>query len=95
MNFLRGQGRFYLEDQTGKTIAEVDFPAYKEGVVDGVVEITHTFVDDSLRGQGMAAKLMIAVVEMLEAEHKQAKLTCSYAVKWFAKHPEYARFVAK
>lgn len=89
MDFLRGQGRFYLEDKAGKTIAEVEFPKLSENVVD----ITHTFVDDSLRGQGVAAELMIAVVEMLEAEHKKAKLTCSYAVKWFAKHPEYNRLV--
>ena len=45
--------------------------------------------DPSLRGQNLADKLMNAVAEQLCAEDKKAVLTCSYAVKWFDKHPEY------
>ena len=35
----------------GKVLAEIDFPACEGGV-----DICHTFVDDSLRGQGVAVE---------------------------------------
>ena len=58
-----------------------------------MVEITHTFVDDSLRGQGIAGNLMKAVAEELRAEKKKAVPVCSYAQAWFRRHPEYADVV--
>lgn len=86
MEFLYEPGRIYLRNEAGKTIAEVLFSA--EG--NETVNITHTFVDESLRGQGVAGKLMQAAANRLRAEHKTARLTCSYAIQWFARHPEYA-----
>ena len=41
-------------DEEGTTIAEILFP--KEN--DDTICITHTYVDDSLRGQGIAKKLV-------------------------------------
>ena len=70
---------------SGKKLAEVTFPALDENTV----EINHTFVGDSLRGQGVAGQLMEAAAKQLRAKKKTAKLTCSYAQKWFASHPEY------
>ncbi len=74
----------------GKAIAEVTFPACGEGVVD----IDHTFVDPSLRGLGMAGKLMDACARELERTGRRARPTCSYAVRWFEKHPEWERVLA-
>ena len=84
MEFKHTENRIFLEDETGKTIAEITFPEAKEGVVD----IDRTFVDDSLRGQGVAGKLLEEAVSVLRASGKKAVLSYSYAAKWFEKHPE-------
>lgn len=84
MDFSYFSDKITRNDQT-KTLAEVDFPELEPGLVD----INHTFVDDSLRGQGVAGKLMEAAADHLRSEGKKAVLSCSYAVKWFEKHPEY------
>lgn len=90
MEFQTEAGRIWLADAQGKTIAEVLFP--EEGA--GRVNVTHTFVDDSLRGQGVAGKLMEALTAELRRQGKRAVLTCSYAAGWFEKHPENADVLA-
>lgn len=91
MNFIEQPNRIYGVDETGKTVASISFPSRSNsGCSVQTVEINHTFVDDSLRGQGVAGKLVEAAVEKLRREHKTAYLTCSYAKKWFQSHPEAA-----
>lgn len=90
MEILRQPGKLYLTDEAGHMTAEVLFPAS-----DGdTVNITHTFVDESLRGQGIAGKLMEALAAQLRTEHKKARPFCSYAEAWFERHPEYADILA-
>lgn len=89
MNFTYTQDRIFLQSDHNTTLAEVTFPAIDEHTVN----INHTYVDDSLRGQGVAGKLMEAAAEQLKVQNKKAVLTCSYAVKWFEKHPEYKNLV--
>lgn len=84
MEFETEQGRIFARDEAGKLIAEITFPADGRGVA----QINHTFVDDSLRGQGVAAQLVSAAVETLRAENRHARVTCSYARKWAEQHPE-------
>lgn len=79
-----------LVSPDGSVLAEVTFPTCDEGVV----EIDHTFVDSSLRGQGTAGKLLDACVHELERTGRRARPTCSYAVRWLEKHPEWARILA-
>lgn len=86
MHLQTEQNRVFMADENQKIVAQVTFPAVKEGLVD----INHTFVDESLRGQGVAGQMMQAVAENLRRHHQKALLTCSYAVTWFEKHPEYA-----
>ena len=81
------ENRIFITDDTNKTIAEVTFPAICGNV--NTVNIDHTFVDDLFRGQGIADKLMTAATEKLREGGKKACATCSYAIKWFEKHPEY------
>ena len=50
----------------------------------------HTFVDDTLRGQGVAGQLLQAAADQIRAEGKRARATCSYAEIWFERHPEEA-----
>lgn len=74
----------YKED--GKILAEVAFPPV--GI--GKVEVVRTHVDESFRGSGIAAQLMERAAIELRRTKRKADLSCSYAIKWFAEHPEYA-----
>ncbi len=85
MNFTYNPNQIALFHSDSNLLAEVIFPEVDQNTVN----INHTFVDDSLRGQGVAGQLMEAVAEQLRSQGKKAILTCSYAVKWFEKHPEY------
>lgn len=69
----------------GKVLAYVTFPK----IDDFTVDITHTVVDESLRGQGIASKLMLVLYNELKARNLKAKLTCSYAINWYNKNTEY------
>ncbi|MDR2678778.1 MAG: N-acetyltransferase [Zoogloeaceae bacterium] len=84
MEFIHESNRIYAQDAAGEIIAEVTFPA-REG---NTVDIDHTFVSDTLRGQGVAGKLMEAAYARLQADGRKARLSCDYAQKWFQSHPE-------
>ena len=83
MDFRQTEGRIWAENGQGRVLAEVTFPTEN-----GVAVIDHTFVDDSLRGQGVAGQLLEAAAAQLRAEGKRAVPTCSYAQRWFEQHPE-------
>lgn len=83
MEFRKEPGRIFAMDETGKPLAEVTFPERE-----GVAVINHTFVDGSLRGQGVARQLLRAVADTLRQEGRKARATCSYAKHWFETHPE-------
>lgn len=85
MDFKYEENRIYLENEKGNCIAEVTFPKTFENKVN----IDHTYVDESLRGKGVAGKLMTALVQELKKTNTKATVTCSYAIEWFEKHPEY------
>ncbi len=85
MEFKYEPNRIFLNDEEGKLVAEVTFPDVSEGVVN----INHTFVDISLRGKGIAGKLMEEVVKKLREEGKKAYPTCSFAVSWFEKNEQF------
>ncbi|MDR0861891.1 MAG: N-acetyltransferase [Oscillospiraceae bacterium] len=84
MEFITERNRVVYVAE-GKELAHVTFPGDGE-----VVEIDHTFVDDSLRGQGIAGKLMERAAQSLRDTNRRAKLTCSYAQKWFGDRPEWS-----
>lgn len=89
MEFQSEDHRVFAKDQGGHVIAEVTFP---EVSADTAV-IDHTFVDDSLRGQGVAGELLETAAEQLEERGMKVIPTCSYAVRWFEKHPEYRKLL--
>ncbi len=90
MNFKHSDSRIFMTDDSGKLLAEVTF--IEEN---GVRNINHTFVDDSLRGQGVAGKLMEEAVNQIEKNGEKIVPTCSFAVKWFEKHPEFSYLLLK
>ena len=52
--------------------------------------IDHTFVDGSLRGQGVAGQLVRAAADQIRDQGKKARAVCTYARAWFDRHPEQA-----
>lgn len=84
MEFQRETGRIYAE-RDGQLIAEITFPEE-----DGVAVIDHTFVDGSLRGQGVAGQLVRAAADQIRSKGKKARAVCTYARAWFDRHPEQA-----
>ncbi len=84
MEFRIEKDRIFATDDAGKMVAEVTFPT-----VDGVSVIDHTFVDPSLRGQGVAGKLVKLAAQTILDNGNKIGATCPYAVTWFERHPEY------
>lgn len=85
MPFITEANRIFYE-QEGRTLAEITFPALD----DTTVNIDHTFVDECLRGQGVAGRLMELAAAELERTGRKAVATCSYARRWLEKHPDQA-----
>lgn len=60
MEFQHERERIFALDEQGKLVAEVTFP-----VSEGVADIDHTFVEQSLRAQGVAGQLLDAAVRQI------------------------------
>ena len=78
MNFIKEDERIYLEDTDGKVIAEIEFKEIENGIFD----IYHTFVDESLRGKGVASSLVQEAVKIIQSKNGKITASCSYAKKW-------------
>ena len=79
MEYIIEQNKIYAIDKENKIIAEIDF----EKVDENTYNIYHTFVDESLRGQGIANELVTrAYKEITEVRKSKVTATCSYARKW-------------
>lgn len=85
MEFIYNENQVTLTNEDEQVFAEVTFLDVDEDTVN----INHIFVDASLRGQGIAGKLLEATAKYLREQDKNVILSCSYAIKWFEKHPEY------
>ncbi|MGI5895087.1 MAG: AAC(3) family N-acetyltransferase [Candidatus Merdivicinus sp.] len=85
MEFQKEDGRiFYKEGRT--VLAEITFPE----TFPGIREIQHTYVAESMRGQGIASQLVATAALEIAAEGYKAKASCEYAAKWLKCHPETA-----
>lgn len=78
MQFLKGKNRIYAMNNNNETIAEVTFYEIKNGVYN----IDHTFVDDSLRGQGIGSRLVKEAVDTIKEKGAKVEATCPFASKW-------------
>ena len=54
----------------------------------GTINIDHTEVDDSLRGQGVGLKLLKALLDFAKGDDTKVSATCPFAVAMLDKHPE-------
>ncbi len=76
------RGAFFIEKH-GRRIAELTYGHARAGLVN----IDHTEVDASLRGQGVARLLLDAAVRWARATHTKVTTTCPYATVQFARDP--------
>jgi hypothetical protein len=90
MLFQREPHRIFAHDKSGTLIAEITFPINPDGIID----IEHTFVDSSLRGQGVADQLMCAALAEIRKTGSKVTLSCDYAKRWFKKHPDQSDILA-
>ena len=79
-------GAFFKADASGRRVAEISY-IWNGGEQ---IEANHTWVDDSLRGQGVARQLLDTLVEF--AREKQLKIvpTCSYVEVMFRREKSFA-----
>ncbi|PJG83051.1 GNAT family N-acetyltransferase [Caviibacterium pharyngocola] len=72
-----GGGEFFLADEQGCKIAELTY----EFVNAHTINANHTYVSDSLRGQGIADKLYRELRDFVRAEQLNVVASCSYIAK--------------
>ena len=80
MEFTKINNGFVKYDENGRVIAEITYATTSNP---NVVLADHTFVDSSLRGQGVGGKLLDALVKDMADQNKKIKASCSYVVKKF------------
>jgi len=92
MDWKHEEGRIFSENENGELMAEATY----EVMVNGEINIDHTYVNPCMRGQGIADKMMVEVAMYLRKSGKKAIATCSYADIWFKKNEEaYADIISK
>ena len=69
MEFLENDQKIWLEDESGKVTAYVEFPE-----INGTCNVMHTVVDPSLRGQGIGGKLLSALVKKWRKRERSLSL---------------------
>ena len=86
MEFTKTENGFVKYEERGKVIAEITYSSTSNP---DIVVADHTFVDSSLRGQGVAGKLLNTLVEDMKQQNKKINASCSYVVKKFSEDSSY------
>ena len=76
-NYIIEENRIYLPDENWNVLAEIDF----EKLDEKTYNISHTFVDDSIRWQGIGSELVEKAINYLTSKWDKVSATCSYAKK--------------
>ena len=82
MEFIKDENRIYDKNNDGMLVAEITFQTKENNIYN----IDYTFVDESLRGQGIAGKLVEEAVKTIKEKGGKVEATCSYANKWLQEH---------
>jgi predicted GNAT family acetyltransferase len=91
MEWKYENGRIYSVNENNEVMAEATYVEKQNGEI----EIDHVYVNEVLRGQGVADKTMKVVTEYLRDNNLKATASCSYANSWFKKHvDEYSDIIA-
>ena len=81
-----GRGAFLIRNEEGGRVAEMTY--FNSG--DSAFTIDHTEVDPSLRGQGVAERLLDEAVRHARDNKLKIHATCRFALKKLQRGPEYA-----
>lgn len=84
------KGEFYLDNDQGKRIAEISYLWRNEHQIIA----NHTWVDDSLRGQGIARQLLDTLVEFARKNSLKIVPTCSYVEVMFKREKSFVDVIA-
>lgn len=87
MNFTIEDNKIVYRNE-GNTLAYISL----DFTPDGLVILEKVFVDPSLRGQGVAGKIMTFAAKHFKDEKIQVVPLCSYANAWYLKHDEYLEY---
>lgn len=74
----------YRLEEEGRTTAEITWTELAN-----VMVIEHTFVDESMRNQGLAKKLLDRAADYAREHDYKMEPVCSYAVTAFDRYKEY------
>ena len=75
-----------FEINAGEDTAYVEYTLHDDNL-----DIEHTFVPKAWEGQGLAGALVKAAYDYALANNLKPVGTCTYAVAWLKRHPEYIR----
>ena len=84
------QGEFFAVNASGQRIAEISYVWSGEHKIIA----NHTWVDDSLRGQGVARELLDVLVAFACEKNLKIVATCSYVDVMFRRDKSLADVVA-
>ncbi len=85
MEIKQGENRFYIENENNEAVGEITFEKEDENTI----VAKSTFVDPSLRGQGIAKKLLDRLADYARKNNLKIRPSCSYVVKAFEQSDEY------
>ena len=68
------QGEFYILDAQQRKIARLTYSFIDEQSIN----VSHTFVDETLRGQGIADKLYLALMAFTQTHQLKVRSSCHY-----------------
>ncbi len=77
-----GKGSFFI-DQEGERLAEMVI-----SIADNNLTVYHTEVSEKLKGQGIASKLLSAMVDYARQHQLKVIALCPYVSAQFKRHPE-------
>ena len=84
--FIEEPNRFFLKNEKDEMYAEITYTNAGEHLF----IIDHTYVDDAYQGQGIAKKLVFAVVEKARQENKKIIPLCPFANAEFERNMQYS-----
>ncbi|RGU23028.1 GNAT family N-acetyltransferase [Bacteroides cellulosilyticus] len=79
----------FPEKKVFQTVVDGETARLMYHVADGALDVRHTIVPGEIGGRGIASALVKAAYDYALANELVPVATCSYAVKWLEKHPEY------
>jgi predicted GNAT family acetyltransferase len=85
LTIKKGVHEFFIGESSSTAVARICFTPGD----DNIIVADHTFVDESLRGQNIAKKLLDALVSYAREQGLVIQPVCSYVVKAFERFEEY------